>query len=146
MATPIGNLEDLSTRMSDVLMSADVIVYENNLRALQLLSHLGIKELISMNSGNEQRNLKRAIERLSHGESVALMSDAGTPAISDPGCYWSVLLILSVSQWQWCQVLVLLLLLWLRQACIWGVFSRISAAACIAVLEQWSAREATLVL
>ncbi|MEZ5316647.1 MAG: 16S rRNA (cytidine(1402)-2'-O)-methyltransferase [Vicinamibacterales bacterium] len=86
VATPIGNLEDLTFRASRVLRDADVVAAEDTRRTAKLLTHYGIrKPLVSLREHNERRESERLIARLQAGESVALVSDAGTPAIADPG-------------------------------------------------------------
>jgi 16S rRNA (cytidine1402-2'-O)-methyltransferase len=86
VATPIGNLTDLSSRARDVLASVDVIAAEDTRHTRGLLSHFGIERaLVSLHEHNERRVLDDLVQRLRAGESVAQVSDAGTPLVSDPG-------------------------------------------------------------
>ena len=88
VATPIGNLDDLSSRAIRVLQEVDLIAAEDTRRARQLLSHLGIqkKEVVSYYDQVEVSKAASLIERLEQqSQSMALISDAGTPGISDPG-------------------------------------------------------------
>lgn len=86
LPTPIGNLGDLSHRVEEILRQCDVVVAEDTRRAEQLLNHLGIKkQLISFHEHNERERLPRLIGELRSGKQVALVTDAGTPSISDPG-------------------------------------------------------------
>ena len=86
VATPSGNLGDLSVRAADYLRAADVIACEDSRITIRLLQHLGIKKpLLSYHDHNADEMRPRLIERLQRGEKVALVSDAGTPLISDPG-------------------------------------------------------------
>jgi 16S rRNA (cytidine1402-2'-O)-methyltransferase len=86
VATPIGNLADLSPRAQAVLAGADVIAAEDTRRTLQPLQSLGIsRPLISLFEHNEAQRVPQLLERLAAGQSVALVSDAGTPLLSDPG-------------------------------------------------------------
>jgi len=86
VATPIGNLTDLSPRARDVLASVDVIAAEDTRHTRGLLSHFGIERpLVSLHEHNERRVLDDLVSRLRAGESVAQVSDAGTPLVSDPG-------------------------------------------------------------
>jgi 16S rRNA (cytidine1402-2'-O)-methyltransferase len=86
VATPIGNLADLSLRAQQVLGGADVIAAEDTRRTLQLLQSLGIsRPLVSLFEHNESQRVPQLLERLAAGQSVALVSDAGTPLLSDPG-------------------------------------------------------------
>lgn len=84
--TPIGNLDDISPRIADALEKADVIAAEDTRNTLNLLNYLEIKTpLISNHKFNEMQKTSVFIERLKNGENVAIVSDAGTPCISDPG-------------------------------------------------------------
>jgi len=86
VATPIGNRDDLSHRARQVLDSVDLIAAEDTRRTGRLLSHFGISTpQISLHEHNEERVCRQVIERLLGGASVALVSDAGTPLINDPG-------------------------------------------------------------
>ncbi len=86
VATPIGNLDDLSPRARRVFETADLVACEDTRRTGLLLSGLGIKRpLVSLHEHNERRRLPRLIEALEAGRTVALASDAGTPLVSDPG-------------------------------------------------------------
>ncbi len=86
VATPIGNLADISDRAKKVLTEADFIAAEDTRNSLRLLMALGIKnELISYHEHNKHQSGERIIARLLSGESCALITDAGMPAISDPG-------------------------------------------------------------
>ena len=86
VATPIGNLDDLSPRARQVLSDADLIAAEDTRHTGRLLSHFGIKSRqIALHDHNEEAVLVRIIADLKDGKSVALVSDAGTPLISDPG-------------------------------------------------------------
>jgi 16S rRNA (cytidine1402-2'-O)-methyltransferase len=86
VATPIGNLLDLSTRARDILAAVDVIAAEDTRRTGILLGYLGIRvPMISMHDYNEAERVDELLERLNGGQIVALVSDAGTPLISDPG-------------------------------------------------------------
>ncbi len=85
-ATPIGNLGDISQRLAETLASVDVVYAEDTRRTVKLLSHLGIgKPVVSLFSGNEMERSERLVGELEAGRSVALVSDAGTPGVSDPG-------------------------------------------------------------
>ena len=84
--TPIGNLGDISPRMADTMAQADFIAAEDTRVSLKLLNHLGIKKpLISYHRHNTEAGGQAVLERLLAGEDCALVTDAGTPAISDPG-------------------------------------------------------------
>ena len=84
--TPIGNLGDISPRMADTMAQADFIAAEDTRVSLKLLNHLGLKKpMVSYYRHNTQAGGQAVLERLLAGESCALVTDAGTPAISDPG-------------------------------------------------------------
>lgn len=87
VATPIGNLGDITKRAMDVLASCDAIVCEDTRVTGQLLKLLGLekKPLVSFHGHTDPRALDPIVERLGRGEHLALVSDAGTPGISDPG-------------------------------------------------------------
>jgi 16S rRNA (cytidine1402-2'-O)-methyltransferase len=86
VATPIGNLGDITVRALDVLKSVDVIACEDTRHSLNLLRHYQIeKPLVSYHEHNEARRTAELIERLAEGKNVAIISDAGMPGISDPG-------------------------------------------------------------
>ena len=86
MATPIGNIADLSLRAVHVLALVDAVACEDTRVSAGLLQRLGLgKPLIALHEHNEEAAAPRVIERLASGERVAYVSDAGTPAISDPG-------------------------------------------------------------
>ncbi len=86
VATPVGNLADLSPRAVKVLTEVDFVAAEDTRNTGLLLSRLGLqKELISYFEHNKRERGVRIAERLEHGESCALVTDAGTPAVSDPG-------------------------------------------------------------
>jgi 16S rRNA (cytidine1402-2'-O)-methyltransferase len=84
--TPIGNLEDITLRSIRILKEVDTILAEDTRVSKRLLSHLEIsKPVHSFHSHNEHKVVSKIIERLKSGETIALVSDAGTPGISDPG-------------------------------------------------------------
>jgi len=86
VATPIGNLGDLSERVREAFEVADLVACEDTRRTGRLLAHLGVKRpLLSLHEHNERQRVPRLLERLAAGETVALASDAGTPLVSDPG-------------------------------------------------------------
>lgn len=86
VATPIGNLDDLSTRAVAVLRDADLVACEDTRHSGRLLTHLGLKKrLVSLHEHNERQRLPRLLGALDQGLSVVLISDAGTPLLSDPG-------------------------------------------------------------
>ncbi len=87
VATPIGNLRDLSLRALDVLGSADVIAAEDTRNSGHLLTHHGIaaNRLMALHQHNERGAAEKVIALLAQGQSVAMVTDAGTPAVSDPG-------------------------------------------------------------
>mgnify|MGYP003382263325 CR=1 FL=1 len=84
--TPIGNLEDITLRAKRMLGEADAVVAEDTRVSGRLLQHLGItKPLVSFHTANEHRVVEQLVQRMARGEVLALVSDAGTPGISDPG-------------------------------------------------------------
>ena len=87
VATPIGNLGDLTPRAVEALAAADAIACEDTRRTRKLLSHAGIKAptLLIVNDHTEARQVRSVLSRLERGERVAVVTDAGTPGISDPG-------------------------------------------------------------
>ena len=86
VGTPIGNVDDLSPRARDVLAKADVIAAEDTRHTRGLLSRIGVESrLIAYHEHNEAERVTELLAELAHGKSVALVSDAGTPLISDPG-------------------------------------------------------------
>ena len=86
VATPIGNLEDITLRALRTLKECDVVAAEDTRHSGQLLKHFGIsRPMISYFQFNEARRSEEIIERLKRGEKVALITDAGSPGISDPG-------------------------------------------------------------
>lgn len=86
VATPIGNLDDISLRAKAILSEVDAIAAEDTRHSRPLLQHLGINTpLFAVHDHNEEQKSEIVIERLQRGESIALISDAGTPLISDPG-------------------------------------------------------------
>ena len=86
VATPIGNLEDITYRAIKVLKNVDIIAAEDTRHSLKLLNHLEIsKPLISYHRHNEDNKTDVLINKLLSGENIAVITDAGTPAISDPG-------------------------------------------------------------
>jgi 16S rRNA (cytidine1402-2'-O)-methyltransferase len=85
-ATPIGNLGDLTERVNETLREVDLIAAEDTRQSIKLLNHLGIKTpLTSYHEHNKYEKAEILLARLSAGENIALITDAGTPAISDPG-------------------------------------------------------------
>jgi 16S rRNA (cytidine1402-2'-O)-methyltransferase len=84
--TPIGNLKDITLRALEVLQSVDLIAAEDTRQSLKLLNHFNIKKsLISYHQHNEQGKSENIIEQIKEGKNIAIISDAGTPGISDPG-------------------------------------------------------------
>ena len=86
VATPIGNLKDISYRAVEILNSVDLIACEDTRHSLTLLNHYGIKKpLLSYHKFNEKERVDFIIEKLNEGKNIAIISDAGMPVISDPG-------------------------------------------------------------
>ena len=86
VATPIGNLQDITLRALEVLAQVDAVAAEDTRRTRLLLSHHGIdRPLVALHEHNEDRQAAPLVNRLLAGESIALVSDAGTPLLSDPG-------------------------------------------------------------
>lgn len=86
VATPIGNLEDITLRAINILKEVDIIAAEDTRHTLKLLNHLGIsKPLISYHRHNEEVKSEELINKLLDGKNIAVVTDAGTPGISDPG-------------------------------------------------------------
>lgn len=86
VSTPIGNLEDLSPRARRALEEADLVACEDTRHSGRLLAHLGVKKrMLSMHDHNEARRMPQLLEALEQGLVVAVVSDAGTPLLSDPG-------------------------------------------------------------
>ena len=84
--TPIGNLEDITLRAVRILREADVVLAEDTRTTSVLLKHLGLeKRMFPHHKFNEHAAVEAVAERIAAGETVALVSDAGTPGISDPG-------------------------------------------------------------
>src|SRR5881392_2704158 len=86
VATPIGNLGDITLRALEVLKGIDVVAAEDTRHSGLLLKHFGIKKpFVSYHEHNEAARTAELVERLARGENVALITDAGTPGLSDPG-------------------------------------------------------------
>ena len=86
VSTPIGNYDDITLRALRILKEVDFIICEDTRVTSVLLKHYDIqKELVSMNAQSEPRKIPHLLERIKNGESCALVSDAGTPSVSDPG-------------------------------------------------------------
>lgn len=86
VATPIGNLADITLRAIHILGRVDAVACEDTRVGAQLLGHLGLhKPLLALHAHNEREAAQAVLARLAAGESVACISDAGTPAVSDPG-------------------------------------------------------------
>jgi 16S rRNA (cytidine1402-2'-O)-methyltransferase len=91
--TPVGNLGDITLRAVETLRSADIVFAEDTRTALKLLSHLEIKVRVeSFHKDNEKKNIGRIMELLEEGKKLAVISEAGSPCISDPGMYLSAAL------------------------------------------------------
>ena len=87
VSTPIGNLDDLTIRACEVLKKSDIILCEDTRRSLKLLNHLKLKKLIPYHKFNERNQTTKIIEHINEGKILSLISDAGTPLLSDPGRY-----------------------------------------------------------
>ncbi len=86
VATPIGNLEDITMRALRVLREANLVAAEDTRRTSKLLNHYGIRTpTLSFHVHNSRTRLPQLLDRLNQGENIALVTDAGTPGISDPG-------------------------------------------------------------
>ena len=86
IATPIGNLDDITLRALELLKSVDLVAAEDTRHSGLLMKHFGIKKpFISYHEHNEAKRTAKLVERLAAGENVALITDAGTPGLSDPG-------------------------------------------------------------
>ena len=86
VSTPIGNLDDITLRAIDVIKKSDFILCEDTRRSLKLLNHLKIKKrLVSYHKFNEKKQIRSIIEHINKGKILSLISDAGTPLLSDPG-------------------------------------------------------------
>ncbi len=86
VSTPIGNLEDITLRSLEILKSSDIILCEDTRRSLKLLNHYSIKKkLVPYHKFNEKKELNKVIKYLNEGKILSLISDAGTPLLSDPG-------------------------------------------------------------
>jgi 16S rRNA (cytidine1402-2'-O)-methyltransferase len=86
VATPIGNLGDITLRALDILKTVDAIAAEDTRHTSGLLAHFGIsKKLIAVHEHNEHQSAEKLLKQLQAGENIALVTDAGTPGISDPG-------------------------------------------------------------
>ena len=86
VSTPIGNLEDITLRALNVLRNSDKILCEDTRRSIKLLNHYKIKnKLVSYHKFNEKKSLPFVVNSILKGEKIALISDAGTPILSDPG-------------------------------------------------------------
>lgn len=86
VATPIGNLRDITLRALEVLKSVDLVAAEDTRHSGLLMKHFGIKKpFISYHEHNEAKRTEEFVERLAGGENIALITDAGTPGLSDPG-------------------------------------------------------------
>lgn len=89
VATPIGNLADMTFRAVSTLKEVDLIAAEDTRHVQMLLQHYGISnKVVSLHQHNEDHASQQLLEKLQAGQSIALVSDAGTPLLSDPVCRW----------------------------------------------------------
>lgn len=116
--TPIGNLEDMTLRAIRVLKEVSLILAEDTRKTGLLLKHFNISNAMqSHHMHNEHKMAETIAHRISAGESVALVTDAGTPGISDPGFYWYEPVWSRVLKWNVCPEPQPLCRPWLIQAC-----------------------------
>ena len=86
VSTPIGNLKDITLRALDILRSSEYVLAESSARTSKLLNEYNIdKKIITFNKDNEKRKIRSITEDLNNGKNICLVSDAGTPSVSDPG-------------------------------------------------------------
>ena len=86
VSTPIGNLDDITLRGIETLKNSDIILCEDTRHSIKLLNHLNIKKkLISYHKFNEKKQISTVIEHINKGKTMSIISDAGTPLLSDPG-------------------------------------------------------------
>ena len=98
ISTPIGNLGDMSPRALEVLSAVDAIAAEDTRHSRKLLRHFGIdRPCIALHEHNERSRMERLVDRLRAGQALALVSDAGTPVVSDPGYH----LVRAVHEGRW---------------------------------------------
>ena len=89
VATPIGNMGDMASRAVDVLHTVDLVAAEDTRRSSRLFRHFGIKTpMVSYHDHSDNKQINTIVDMLLRGNSVALISDAGTPLISDPAIDW----------------------------------------------------------
>ncbi len=113
--TPIGNLDDITLRAVNVLREVDFILAEDTRTTSVLLKHFGIeKRLQSHHKFNEHATVRAVAETIAAGRSAAIVSDAGTPGISDPGFCWCALVSRRESMWKHCPVPRRLYQLWCK--------------------------------
>ncbi len=117
--TPIGNLEDITLRALRILKEeVALILAEDTRKTGILLKHYSIsKPMSAFHQHNEHQQLERLIDRLQAGETMALVTDAGTPAISDPGFCWCELAFSMILKWNACPAPLLLCRLWSIRDC-----------------------------
>ena len=89
VSTPIGNLDDITLRGIETLKNSDIILCEDTRHSIKLLNHLNIKKkLISYHKFNEKKQISTIIEHINKGKTMSIISDAGTPLLSDPESRW----------------------------------------------------------